>query len=64
MVSALQFFPLANSFHLKGIEQGLRRMLMLVWNQSPAIVKELIEVPSSYHHHSDHQAVVFLLTAG
>ena len=44
VISALQFFPIAYSCKIKDINDCLRKMLLLVWNQSPTILKALIEV--------------------
>ena len=42
IIAALQFFPIATSFHATNVRSGLRKMLPLVWGASPAILKELI----------------------
>lgn len=51
VLAALQFLPLAAAFHIKGIEKALRRMVLLVWGASPAVLKELLAVALRVRRH-------------
>ncbi|KAK8831086.1 hypothetical protein WA577_003257, partial [Blastocystis sp. JDR] len=42
VLAALHFLPLAAAFSIKGIDKALRRMNLLVWGASPAVMKELV----------------------
>ena len=44
VLAALHFLPLAAAFSIKGIDKALRRMNLLVWGASPAVMKELVAV--------------------
>lgn len=52
VLAALQFLPLAAAFHIKGIEKALRRMVLLVWGTSPAVLKELLAVAMCVRRHA------------